>query len=225
MADDFSSLLEKVINENKHNYGSSLYNKPRILNSLLADYSGTDFRKERHLLIWILEIDHINTLTKEMDYEKWIIEHADKLYSEYYIDRDKAISMLKIIFDVFLRDPYLQNRADYFFQSNEYDYADHVYDEILKYRSDSAFAFLGKGNIAVKKQRYGDVITYFEKAIEIEPHHKENVSKYLGIAYIDKGNRAKNEQAHRLAIDCFNKAIQYVPENKEKLEPILAEIY
>ncbi|MDR0663892.1 MAG: tetratricopeptide repeat protein [Spirochaetaceae bacterium] len=221
MAESFAQLFREVI----HKHGQNVCNEPLILNSLLADYSSGEYKRERHLLIWILKTGCINTLTADQNYETWCKDCAAKLNSDYYIDNDKALSMLDLIYNILLRVTYLQNRANYLFQSNEYEQADRIFDEILHSTPNSHFALLGKGNVAVKKQKYDDVIRYFEKTIELDQQKTPVLARSLGTAYLNEGVKAKNEQRYQFAIDCLEKAMVYNNENKDKVKSALAEAY
>ncbi|MDR1147698.1 MAG: hypothetical protein LBK66_03625 [Spirochaetaceae bacterium] len=159
------------------------------------------------------------------DYETWRKECAEIMNTEFYMDKEKSMSMLGIIYSILLRDTHLQNKANYLLQSNKYEQADRVFDEILRITPDSIFALLGKGNVAVKKQNYDDVIKYFENVIELDSQKTNVVAKDLGAAYWVEGNKAKNEQKYLFATDCLTKAMFYDAENTAKAEPVLEETY
>jgi tetratricopeptide (TPR) repeat protein len=198
----FIWIFKKIINI----YGIEICNNLNILNSLISDYTASDFYKERRALIWILETNCHKTLTPDIDYEEWKKIWIEKLNLEEFIDKKTAALMLEIIFNVLFGEKYYVSRGFSLLPIDTIQ-ADVCFNKAIILDEHSSQAFYGKGIIAMNKNDFDNAIIYFSSSIEYNPLKENPVIISLAKTYDARGDKYKYLNNYSLAISDYKQAL------------------
>jgi len=210
----FIKILKKI----KNKYGYEIFSNLGLVNSLMADYAESEYKKERRLLVWVLESNCQNTLTAEQEYNDWKGQWIKRLNTEEYIDKDRASWALDRIFELLIAESYCIKRGFLLIEKDNLDDAEKLFNKIIKINQNSSDAFQGKGIIASKKGDFEKAINYFKKTIRIDSSQKEILQPIIFETYCKKADDLKRSNDFKSAIGCYKKALDIHSNNSLFIE-------
>jgi len=152
-------------------------------------------------------------------YEEKLLEGLSQAYAS--LERyDESIAVLERLQPVQNRNVAIIARlAELYYRKGDLDTAFEYYKQITVYEpvsENARVAYANMGNIRDDQHRYDEAISYYKKALSIDP--KDSSTLYnLGIAY-------KHAGKPELAVAAFNDAAQYNPDNP-KPRLAIADLY
>jgi tetratricopeptide (TPR) repeat protein len=206
MDNKFIQIVQEIINK----YGLKICDSTTLFNSLLADYAHGEYKRERRLLIWILETDCHHSISKEIDCNEWKANWIEKLYVDEFIDKQFASEMLDVIIDNIHGAPYYTERGFYLFEANNYDKALVSFDKALTIEPHKSEALLGKGKICLANKAYSDAIALFDFVINLNPLNINDIKNMRLQAHNEKEREVSIylQKCHELLLlEKYNEAI------------------
>jgi superkiller protein 3 len=152
-------------------------------------------------------------------YEEKLLEGLSQAYAS--LERyDESIAVLERLQPVQNRNVAIIARlAELYYRKGDLDTAFEYYKQITVYEpvsENARVAYANMGNIRDDQHRYDEAISYYKKALSIDP--KDSSTLYnLGITY-------KHAGKPELAVAAFNDAAQYNPDNP-KPRLAIADLY
>jgi len=152
-------------------------------------------------------------------YEEKLLEGLSQAYAS--LERyDESIAVLERLQPVQNRNVAIIARlAELYYRKGDLDTAFEYYKQITVYEpvsENARVAYANMGNIRDDQHRYDEAISYFKKALAIDPQDSSTLYN-LGIAY-------KHAGKPELAVAAFNDAAQYNPDNP-KPRLAIADLY